>query len=97
MPATTGQSRCLFETLPTEILIQILPRLTNLTDPGSVLHASPTVYRIFGPYAVEVTQTILGSGYVYQGWGKCRRLRKYGDTNPRIRCFILFIILLRSS
>lgn len=87
----------MIETLPTEILIQILLRLTNLTDLGSILHASPTVYRIFDPYAVEITQTILESGYVYKGWGKCRRLHKCGDMSPSIRCFILFIVLLRSS
>ncbi|KAK8126882.1 uncharacterized protein PG998_002641 [Apiospora kogelbergensis] len=97
MTATTRQGRGFFQDLPNEILIQILPRLTNLTDLGSVLHASPTVYRIFDTYAIEITQAILESGYVYKRWGKCRRLYKCGDTTPRIRCFILFIILLHSS
>lgn len=67
MSAATRQSRCLFEALPTEILIHILPPLTNLADLGSVLYASPTVYRIFDPYAIEIRQAILESGYVYKG------------------------------
>ncbi|KAK8096013.1 hypothetical protein PG999_014035 [Apiospora kogelbergensis] len=66
MTATTRQGRGLFQDLPNEILIQILPRLTNLTDLGSVLHASPTVYRIFDTYAIEITQAILESGYIFQ-------------------------------
>ncbi|KAK8093472.1 hypothetical protein PG997_000157 [Apiospora hydei] len=51
--------RCLFECLPTELLLKILSGLPDLTSLDSVLHASPTTYRIFDRYAVDITETIL--------------------------------------
>ncbi|KAK8040076.1 hypothetical protein PG993_008487 [Apiospora rasikravindrae] len=54
---------CLFESLPTELLLQILSRLPDLTSLDSVLHASPTTYRNFDEYAVEITETILACDY----------------------------------
>ncbi|KAK8131080.1 hypothetical protein PG984_007518 [Apiospora sp. TS-2023a] len=97
MSTFTRQTLSYFETLPTELIIQILSALTKLNDLDSVLHASPTAYRVFDAYAAKITQTILESGYVYQGWRICRRLRRCGDTSPNIRVLILLMILVRSS
>ncbi|KAK8005989.1 hypothetical protein PG991_012286 [Apiospora marii] len=54
---------CLFELLPTELLLKVLRGLPDLTSLDSVLHASPTAYRIFDEYAVEITETILACDY----------------------------------
>ncbi|KAK7978642.1 hypothetical protein PG988_006132 [Apiospora saccharicola] len=56
-------TRCLFETFPTELLLKIISGLPDLTSLDSVLHASPTVYRIFDEYAVEITETVLSCDY----------------------------------
>ncbi|KAK7949285.1 uncharacterized protein PG986_010171 [Apiospora aurea] len=59
-----SQSRgCLFESLPTELLLKVLSGLPDLTSLDSVLHASPTTHRIFDEYAVEVAEAILACDY----------------------------------
>ncbi|KAK8086033.1 hypothetical protein PG994_001007 [Apiospora phragmitis] len=55
--------RCLFETLPVEVHLNILKGLPDLTSLDSVLHASPKVYGVFAVYAVEITETILACDY----------------------------------
>ncbi|KAK8135054.1 hypothetical protein PG984_007066 [Apiospora sp. TS-2023a] len=61
--ADSRMTSCLFETFPTELLLKIISGLPDLTSLDSILHASPTVYRIFDEYAVEITETILACGY----------------------------------
>ncbi|KAK6844696.1 hypothetical protein PG995_014806 [Apiospora arundinis] len=57
--------RCLFESLPTELLIEVLKGLPDLTSLDSILHASPVVYRILDECAVQVTDTILACDYKF--------------------------------
>ncbi|GAM88201.1 hypothetical protein ANO11243_062320 [Dothideomycetidae sp. 11243] len=45
--------------LPTEIVLKLFALLSDLDDLYSLLHASPTFYRLFGDYAVEVLDQVL--------------------------------------
>ncbi|KAK6827417.1 hypothetical protein PG987_010758 [Apiospora arundinis] len=57
------RSSCIFERLPTEIIVDIMLRLDDLASLDCLLHASPVAYRIFDDFAINIIETILGNGY----------------------------------
>ena len=52
------------ESLATGILLDILCRLPDLASLASLIQASAVVDRMFESYAVEITEAVLGSGYM---------------------------------
>lgn len=52
------------ESLSPEILLLIIKQLPELTSLDSLIRASPSSFRVFNSYGVEITDVILNSGYI---------------------------------
>ncbi len=59
------QNRSVFESLPTEILLNIVCNITDLASLDSLIRASPRVNSAFDRFAVEITNAVLSSGYTH--------------------------------
>ncbi|GAO17594.1 hypothetical protein UVI_02050780 [Ustilaginoidea virens] len=51
--------------LPTEIYLKIFRKVADIGSLDSLLRASPTAYRLFDAYAVEITEAVLESGFTF--------------------------------
>lgn len=52
---------CGFERFPPELLLNVLTRLPDLVALDCLIRASPTAYRVFDEYAVQITEAVLSS------------------------------------
>lgn len=55
-----------FESLPAEVILQILPHLPDLESLNSIIRASPSAWRIFDTYAAEIAEQVLDAKYTHQ-------------------------------
>lgn len=78
--------------LPSELLLKILPQLPDLASLDSVIRASPTCYRVFDSYAVEITEAVLNCGGVRKG-----KYTTTGYTCGHTRVLVCVIARVRSS
>lgn len=74
-------TRSLLETVPSEVLLNIVTRLPDLVSLDSLIRASPAAFRLFNDFAVEITECVLAAGF----------------THGYIRLIIRIIALIRSS
>lgn len=77
----SGQSPRGFESLSSEIVLQIIKQLPELVALDSLVRASPVVFRLFNSYGAEITETVLSSGHIH----------------GHIRAIIRIIALIRTS
>lgn len=82
----------LLDQLPTEMLLKIMSQVTDLVSLDSLIRASPTCYRVFDSYAVEITDAVLNCGGVRTG-----RYISTGYTCGHIRVLVCIIAHIRSS
>ena len=60
----TSSSSSGLESLSPEILLTIIKQLQELISLDSLIRASPSSFRVFSSYGVEITDAILDSGYI---------------------------------
>jgi hypothetical protein len=63
MDEQDGKAAQYLDLLPVELTLQVLCQLHDLVSLDSLIRASPTSYRVFASYAIEVTEAVLRREY----------------------------------